>query len=200
MELDDIELEELKPRIESQSEIKVDQRKVFAFINIFWCLVSICLLLLWISESKFGEGVLRPKYLNESCSYDNSGPFGPGTGRQCVAGLSCVYQKCTEQQQIVYENYTCPETKCEVCKPNSFLIVKKVSYFDYNEFPNGFLKPASVNFISDLSYGACKELCSKQDNCTALCFSDKKCFLKSNYILPPLYETNTAMWTCAVKL
>lgn len=157
--------------------------KEIIYTNIFTGFTTILFFLFWISEVYWGRGILRPGYLGESCP--------------CALGLDCREGICEKEWYVIYENYTCPEIICPVYNP---VIEKKVSYFEYNEFVNGFLLPATENFIEYIPYAACKELCSQKQDCTSICYSDNKCFLKTNHILPPLYNENTTMWTCSVRI
>ena len=159
--------------------------------NCIWLLLTIALLLWGFSESGFyGDGIFRLKSLNESC----------GT-RLCNPGLYCINSTC----QILERNITWVIDECEksqpvVCPPTT----KVVTYFDYIDYPNKYLIPLEgetlLRTIIELDYGACKEVCSRDIDCKAICYyGDKRsCYLrKSRGSL--ITMDGGHFWTCAVK-
>ena len=119
----------------------------------------------------------------------------------CFKGLECYDNKCIipvtpEPEPIhIYENRTKP------C-PSVPVTPKVVTYFDYNEHPNRWLDPGSRGFIKtieNVSYGACKELCSSHNTCNAIGFKGDAnfCGLMYKYVFPA-YFNNT--WNYAIKV
>ncbi len=174
-----------------------------AFTQAVLFLIGNCILCyLWLAETHFGQGILRPKYLNESCDSTDK------TSRPCIEPFYCDYDICrdvreNEEYWDRYWNFTeencpkpdpCPKQECKK-------VTRVVKYHDYQEYLNVYFpsldKHSVKNYVID--YGHCKGSCSSNSRCHAVCYSgvEKICIRLENYELNENYSAN---WSCAVKL
>ena len=156
----------------------------------------------WLSESQFSQGILRQKYINETCGFSIFG------NKVCVEPLKCRNEKCIyeEKPPILNCNQSnidlfCPkQTPCPRC-PRCPACQNLVSYFDYVEFIGYYLEPTSkerTQIIADIPYGGCKELCSRKSNCKAICYRGdwNVCHIRNTYTNTPRFN---GTWSCATK-
>lgn len=168
--------------------------------NFIWLLLLISTVLWALSEAGvYGEGILRNKNVNETCKY--------GTGRVCAPGLECAYGTCKAIEQNVtwiIENCESPPPPMD-CPPQQVTVEKIVSYFDYREYPNRFIIPnkneIAMPTIQEVDYGACKEICSRNSTCHAICYyaNTRECHLRSSSGINPPIDA-AGQWTCGVKI
>lgn len=153
---------------------------------------TILFLLLWLSESQWGEGVLRKKYVGESCEWSLV------SSNSCSEGLYCLNKVCT--LPTCNCEGLCPETTpCPELRP---VVASTVTYFDYNEKPNHWLDPGPPGFYNiqfALSYGACKEVCARETRCKGIAYrgeAEMCCLMERFYM--PFVGNNT--WNSAIKI
>lgn len=195
-------------------EVSVDNqwKKRCIISNIVLILCVGILIFLWLAESQFTEGILRPKYLDETCG------FSIFTGKtKCVSGLECISEKChliEKTKNIVVENPNCyyknmnqtKTTNCKCPEPKPCKIV--TNYFAFNEFPNTWFHPSSGEMVVPnygLPYGGCKETCSHNSKCKFFCYTGlptdamrSVCLQRtSDPILPGVLNKT---WTCSIKV
>lgn len=123
------------------------------------------------------------------------------TKYDCFKGLECHEQKCRIPIKPDPEPIHIYENRTEPC-PSVPVTPKVVTYFDYNEHPNRWLDPGPRGFIKtveNISYGACKEICSSLNPCNAIGYKGDAnfCGLIHSYLFPA-YFNNT--WTYAIKV
>ena len=151
-----------KPLLTKQFVIRICLQ---LYCHCIWFAICGSLLLWGFSEAGFyGEGLFRNKYMNETCGWDIS--------RKCIDGLHCVNRTCISlPQNITIVNEICDSPPPQKCPPQN--INKIVTYFDYIDHPNKYLIPTFGEIplmnITDIDYGACKELCSRETYCSAIC-------------------------------
>lgn len=183
--------------------------RIMGGLTCIFIISTIIFVILWLAESQFSNGILRPRYLNEKCVSNDS----------CVKGLFCDKNKiCNVKSAICspyddyynYENGTMnpcgyPPEKCPPCDGNADCPPQYISrintYFDYTEFPNYFINPSTLGFYKhdyNIPYGGCKELCANDYDCKAICYNPlgQICWYMKYYILPPTYNVS---YTCAIK-
>jgi hypothetical protein len=171
----------------------------FCICNIIWLLLMVGAILWALSEAGlYGEGILRAKSVGELCGWQVSRP--------CAAGLRCNHEVCEKTP----ENVTWVVEDCkdppppENCPPQTVYVQKVVSYFDYREYPNMYLKPIlneiPMDKIPDIDYGACKEICSRNSTCHAVCYYGltRECHLRSTKGIEGPIEAG-GFWTCAIR-
>jgi len=198
--------------VQEKSNLKVRQQpasddRALRYCTIFFFLTTIGAILWALSEGGlYGQGLIRKKLLHESCSHWN--------GRNCAEGLNCLGGFCVDHlgnRTVVVFNNT-----CEVCPPPvrcpPQVIQKHVSFFDFNEFPSYYLRQNSsdpdLKLIKDVSYGACKELCSKSRYCTAVSYHGMahECHLRKrrgysrNDLMGAIAGNGNNFWTAAFKI
>jgi hypothetical protein len=147
-----IPLNDLSLPYNDKSRLKSSVFRSIFFILAFLCILTFMVIpfILWLAESQFSEGILRPKYVNESCSTQDY------MNRPCVTGLFCVKGTCilstyNSSDPIIIDNTKeCPEPR--VCPPPT--LIKTVSYYDFLEYPNSYLRNASslLGSLDDISY------------------------------------------------
>jgi hypothetical protein len=178
---------------------QTDYSRFYKFSFCFLFALSISFMLMWLSESQFGEGILRPKYINETCQPEWS------DGRKCV-GSRCVKGRCMKEcgdVQIVYLNQSNPDNT--PCPPQNVVekVTKLVTFYDFVEFPNTYLRPKSdlskFKTVQEVSYNACKELCSRETKCVAVNYAPgtSTCIFMQSYIIPQIASTD---WITAFKI
>ena len=165
-------------------------------------LICASLVLMWLAESQFGEGILRPKLFNETCPPDWAG------GRTCAKGLWCVEGRCVDDGfnysavQTIYvpQNWTDP---LPTCPPQHITqqITKIVSFYDFMEFPGSYLRPLNdsrIKAIEQVSYNGCKEICSRETQCIALNYNanNQFCTLMRSFLNP---QIESREWIVAFK-
>lgn len=179
------------------------------------CILSIGLIIfcvLWLSESQFGRGVLRPRYLDEPCDSNHS----------CVKGLYCeknvnkcivLPAPCSPYTDYYHYNnslvnstiYYCPTKTCAPCPTCPPPIIQKLlSYFDFNEFPNHWIDPGPQGFYDhtyNIPYGGCKEICGRDASCHGVCYNGlaKLCWRMGRYYPIPVTPVYNQTYTCAMK-
>jgi len=185
--------------VQSQLEIVTHKICNLKFYSFFFLFTTIIMTILWLSESQFSQGVLRYKYLGESCQWSIT------NNKICAPPLICQNNKCQLIQKNCIDNSNCtglinPQEcpQCKSCPPCQNL----VSYFDFNEFPNYWL-PRQRNFgkteiLLGMSYGACKEVCARDPKCKLICFNGIRniCHKRIGYLFPGVQNMT---WTCAIK-
>ncbi|MEX0596973.1 MAG: PAN domain-containing protein [Candidatus Paceibacterota bacterium] len=171
----------------------------FCICNIMWLFLMIGAILWALSEAGlYGEGVLRAKSVGELCGWQ--------VNRPCAVGLRCIHEVCEKTP----ENVTWVVEDCKDppppkdCPPQTVNVQKVVSYFDYREYPNMYLKPKlneiPMDKIPDIDYGACKEICSRNTTCHAVCYYGltRECHLRSSKGIEGPIEAG-GFWTCAIR-
>jgi hypothetical protein len=174
----------------------------FCICNIIWVFLVVGAILWALTEAGlYGEGILRAKSVGELCGWQVSRP--------CAVGLRCIHEVCEK----IPENVTWVVEECETppappppvnCPPQTVYVQKVVSYFDYREYPNMYLKPKlneiPMDKIPDIDYGACKEICSRNTTCHAVCYYGltRECHLRSTKGIEGPIEAG-GFWTCAIR-
>jgi len=166
------------------------------YCHCIWLSICASLLLWGFSEAGFyGGGIFRQKYMNETCGWDIS--------RKCIDGLYCVNRTCiSPPQNITIVNEICDSPPPQNCPPQT--INKIVSYFDYIDHLNKYLIPMegenNLMNVTDVDYGACKELCSREKYCRAICYygDQRTCYLRYTKG-SRITEEGGNFWTCAIK-
>jgi hypothetical protein len=193
-----IPLNDLSLPYNDKSRLKSSVFRSIFFILAFLCILTFMVIpfILWLAESQFSEGILRPKYVNESCSTQDY------MNRPCVTGLFCVKGTCilstyNSSDPIIIDNTKeCPEPR--VCPPPT--LIKTVSYYDFLEYPNSYLRNASslLGSLDDISYNGCKELCGRDNNCEAVRYfvGTKQCDLIKKFYKGTLDDPH---WISAIK-
>jgi hypothetical protein len=156
-------------------------------------------LVLWaLSEAGlYGEGILRDKRIGEKCGWSEERP--------CSPGLTCDYGLCKEtEKNITWVIENCDKPPPVIpCPPQS--VNKIVSYFDYREYPNKYIIPSPgevpMEKIPEVDYGACKEICSRNSTCQAVCYyaNTRECHLRSSKGINPPVDAG-GFWTCGVRV
>lgn len=175
IQLDDLELDQMSdspsPNLVKKVKVVNDDRRSQFYCIVFFFFTTIGSVLWALSEGGlYGHGLIRGKYLGEECSRWN--------GRDCVEGLYCAAGVCNDHLSDENKTIYVLNNTCEICPPPvkcpPTTVYKKVSFFDFNEYPSYYLRQNAsdpdLKLIKDISYGACKELCSKSSRCTAVSY------------------------------
>lgn len=185
----------------SSSKNKIEkQRRRNGLLAVGASILAFAFMLLWLAESQFSSGVLRPRYLGEECGYRLFGNL------DCIKPLICnSIKRCSTSYQesktpaINNQTITCPACpRCPTCPSCQNL----VTYFDYSEYPNHWIDPGPHGFIETdfyIPYGGCKEICARNINCYGICNQgfDGSCRQFTRGHSQPMRNQS---WNCAIKI
>lgn len=155
--------------------------------------------LLWLSESQFGQGVLRSRNLNETCEWN------PFLNRKCSPGLLCRNDMCIFPQEPVSNNTLqcyCGNNITSTPCPTQAIHPNSQSVYDYNEQPGYWTDAGSHGYyrtIYNIDYSGCKGICNSQKKCKMVNYQiePRNCWMSEKYIVPS--ERNSG-WTTAIKI
>lgn len=199
IQLEDINLEagsDTEPLLQAQADHNPCCHPKYT--SIFFAATTFTFLLLWLSESQFGQGTLRLRHLGEECHFSIFGSKDCAPGFTCSTEGICVLPSCPDVPCIP-QNCSTP-TPCPPCPP---VKPRLVTYFDFNETPNHWIDPGPHGYYKiahHLSYGACKELCAQDTHCHSFNYKGDAgmcAMLDKTYYPAPSYNST---WNAATKI
>ena len=159
-------------------------------------LTSFIFLLLWLSESQFGQGVLRSRNINETCEWNLF------VARKCSPGLLCRNDICIfPQKQQSKLTCNCTDVVSTPC-PTQAIRPNSQSVYDYNEHPGYWTDAGSHGYyrtVYNIDYSGCKGLCNVQKRCKMVNYQNnaRNCWMAENYLIPGEQKSE---WTTAIKI
>lgn len=159
-------------------------------------ITSFILLILWLSESQFSQGILRTRNINETCEWDLV------FNRKCSPGLICQRDICVLPPPTICPTPNCTDLYIQTPCPSLAIHPNSQSVYDYNEQPGSRTDAGSHGYyrtVYNIDYSGCKGLCNIQEKCKMVNYQNlaRNCWMAEKYLVPSKRDPE---WTTAIKI